>query len=76
MGIAELLLILVVAVCVIKPKQLPTLVKQAAKLFNGAKGLKDSVQQQLDDELKLDMLEKNEKKAAKADEQYQQKNDQ
>ena len=75
MGLTELLLVLLVAVLVIKPKQLPSIVKQVAKLFNGAKQLKEEAQQHLDAELKLDLLEKNKKKAADVDKQYQQKND-
>jgi Tat protein translocase TatB subunit len=75
MGVTELLVVLLVAVLVIKPKQLPQLIKQAAKLFNGAKKLQETAQERLDAELKLDLLEKNKKKAAAADEQYQQKHD-
>lgn len=76
MGLTELLLVLLVAVLVIKPKQLPSIIKQIAKLFNGAKKLKEDAQQQLESELKLDLLEENKKKAAAADKHYQRKHDQ
>lgn len=75
MGLMELLLVLLIALLVIKPKELPRITKQLVQFINKIRGIKTKIETHLDDEKKLALLEKNKEKAASADKHYQ-KNDQ
>lgn len=71
MGWTELAVILLVALLVIKPKEMPKLVRGFGRLMARIREISDAAKQTIEDELKQDELSKNEKRAAKADKYYQ-----
>ncbi len=73
MGFAEILLIFVVALLVIRPKQWLTLLKQGAQLFRQFNEVKTQAKDKLEDVLKEATLLDNEKKAQQADKAYEDK---
>ncbi len=70
MGITEIVVILIVAVVVFGPEQLPTLVKRITGLLRRFHAVKSEVSQQLDQAMLGEQLKDNEEKAATADEKY------
>ena len=73
MTTGELLLIAFVALVVFGPNRLPTLARQLAKFFKRVNHYKQQFYQFLEIQSLTQQLEENQKKAAKADEQYQTK---
>lgn len=67
MGFGELLVILIVALLVIGPKQLPTIVKSLSQLFAQCRHIGTEIKQELDLELKKEQLKINTERAKAAE---------
>ncbi|MBS0359420.1 MAG: twin-arginine translocase subunit TatB, partial [Proteobacteria bacterium] len=59
MNLWELLVIVIVALIVFGPEKMPELSRNAGRLFSRFKKITDTVQSHLDEQVKLDTLEKN-----------------
>jgi Sec-independent protein translocase protein TatA len=76
MSFAEILVIAIVAILVIKPEQWPSVVKQIAKMIKFCKSLQDKWQADSKDLLDPNGLSQREQQAKQIDEQYKIKSSQ
>lgn len=70
MNIAELLLILIVALIVLGPERMTTLARHAGRFWNQFQTFRDKFKQDWDQQLKQTQLEENQTKAEQADKLY------
>ena len=70
MSIAELLLILIVALVVLGPNRMTTLARHAGRLWNQIQTFRDKFKQDWEQQLKQTQLDENQAKAKQADKLY------
>jgi len=70
MSMWELLVILLVALVVFSPEQLPTIARSAGRLWRKMQNLSQNLHDELNKHVKEEILQENIKKAKKADELY------
>ena len=66
MSFSELLIVLLVALLVVGPQQLPSLARKVGRWLGKAKDLTANIQSEFEEQLKLDQLEENTKRAVEA----------
>lgn len=71
MNISEILVIILVAFLVIKPKEFPAIVRHIGRFIYHLNHLSDSAQKTIENELKLEQLRKNEEKADEAEKKHE-----
>ena len=74
MSFAELIIVFIVAIIVLGPERLPTIARQAGRLYKKAQDFAANVQNEISNAAKHATLEENEQKAKIADTQYQTRN--
>ncbi len=75
MGFWEFLVVIFVALIVIGPTKLPEVAKTLGALFAKGKGLSEKIKKDLDEQLKIEQLDRNIALAKKAEEQTQENKD-
>jgi len=75
MSFAELAVIIIVALFVINPKQLPTILRNLGKILSHFRNFSDQAKNVIEEQAKLEILKNNEDRAAQADEQYKNEHD-
>lgn len=73
MSFLELLLTLTIAILILKPSDFEKLIKLVAKIYLYCKNLLEQLQAQINDQIKLLELEKNQQRAEIAQQEYNQK---
>lgn len=71
MGIGELLVILVVALIVLGPQQLPGIAYKLGRCIHAFKRFTESTKRELQEQLQFEQLIENERKAQQVDAHYQ-----
>lgn len=71
MSLAESLIILIIAILILKPRDIEKLTKFLARIYVYCKTMIEQLQTHIDDKVKWLELENNQKRAELADKQYQ-----